>query len=72
MIILAVVSLLIAEIGLVAIMINRFERDQTRYRHDLRTDIHIVMNDSEERLERRIARLENVSIGFRRHKDNIE
>jgi 3-phenylpropionate/cinnamic acid dioxygenase small subunit len=58
---------LIAEIGIVVIMLNRFEREQTRYRHDLRTDLHIVVNDTEERLERRIERIENVSIGFRQH-----
>lgn len=72
MVILAVVCLLIAEIGIVAIMINRFEREQTRHRHSFRNEMQNLISSMEERLESRIERLENVSIGFRQHKEGSD
>jgi hypothetical protein len=69
MIIVAVACLLIAEIGIVAVMINRFEREQTRQRHNFRGEMQNLISYMEERLENRIERLENVSIGFRQHNE---
>jgi hypothetical protein len=69
MIVVAVACLLVAEIGIVAVMINRFEREQTRQRHNFRNEMQNLVSNMEERLESRVERLENVSIGFRRHRE---
>jgi hypothetical protein len=69
MIIVVLACLLIAEIGIVAIMINRFEREQTRLRHLFRNEMQGLISGMEDRLESRIERLENVSIGFRQHRE---
>jgi hypothetical protein len=69
MIVVAVACLLIAEIGIVAVMINRFEREQTRQRHNFRGEMQNLVSGMEDRLESRIERLENVSIGFQKHRE---
>ncbi len=68
-VIVVLACLLLAEIGIVAVMINRFEREQTNRRHHFRNEMQQLISGMEERLTDRIERLENVSIGFRQHKE---
>lgn len=46
-------------------MVRDVDRRQDQHRHDLRGELHIFLNDTIERLERRIERLEGLSYGFR-------
>lgn len=56
----------IAQVGVLMIVARQIEREQSQRRHDLRNEVHILVNESEHRLEQRIERVEQASYGFRR------
>lgn len=54
--------------GWLLALLMRMDRQQTDDRHEQATRFTVALNDVEERLERRVARVEEHSIGFQRQR----
>lgn len=61
----ALVTVVTAALWKIVEYVRRMEENQTTYRHELATRLAECVAEAEERVTRRIERLENASIGFR-------